>query len=180
MVYYPLCTLSNIRDILIITTKLDLLNFQNLLGDGSQWGIKISYKTQNRPNGIAEAFIIGKKFIGNDHVALILGDNIFNGIDFDDKEILRFKANKSAQIFVYEVPDPERYGVAEIKNKKIVSIVEKPKKPKSNYAITGLYFYDNAVVKHALNLKPSKRNELEISDINKIYLNNTTFKKLGN
>ena len=178
MIYYPLCTLmkANIRDILIITVSSDLKNFQKLLGDGSQWGLKISYKVQKKPNGIAEAFIIGKKFIGDEPVALILGDNIFNGIEFTNNEITEFKKNEGAKIFVYEVPDPERYGVAEIKNGNITSIVEKPSNPKSNFAITGLYFYDNNIVKYASNLKPSKRNELEISDINKIYL---TKKKLS-
>ncbi len=183
MIYYPLCTLmkANIRDILIITVSSDLKNFQKLLGDGSQWGVKISYKVQHKPNGIAEAFIIGKKFIGDEPVALILGDNIFNGIEFTNNEITEFKKNEGAKIFVYEVPDPERYGVAEIKNGNITSIVEKPTIPKSNFAITGLYFYDNNIVKYALNLKPSKRNELEISDINKIYLTKKklSVKKLG-
>jgi len=183
MIYYPLCTLmsANIKDILLITTKEDKKNFQKLLGNGSQWGISISYKTQDKPNGIAEAFIIGKDFIGKDHVALILGDNIFNGIDFSIEEIQQFKNQNGAKVFVYEVPDPERYGVAEIKNGNVISIVEKPKKPKSNFAITGLYFYDNNVIKYALSLKPSKRNELEISDINRIYLSKKklSVKKLG-
>ena len=183
MIYYPLCTLmsANIKDILLITTKEDKKNFQKLLGNGSQWGISISYKTQDKPNGIAEAFIIGKDFIGKDHVALILGDNIFNGIDFSIEEIQQFENQNGAKVFVYEVPDPERYGVAEIKNGNVISIVEKPKKPKSNFAITGLYFYDNNVIKYALSLKPSKRNELEISDINKIYLSKKqlSVKKLG-
>ena len=183
MIYYPLCTLmsANIKDILLITTNEDKKNFQKLLGNGSQWGISISYKTQDKPNGIAEAFIIGKDFIGKDHVALILGDNIFNGIDFSIEEIQQFENQNGAKVFVYEVPDPERYGVAEIKNGNVISIVEKPKKPKSNFAITGLYFYDNNVIKYALSLKPSKRNELEISDINKIYLSKKqlSVKKLG-
>ena len=183
MIYYPLCTLmsANIKDILLITTKEDKKNFQKLLGNGSQWGISISYKIQDKPNGIAEAFIIGKDFIGKDHVALILGDNIFNGIDFSIEEIQQFENQNGAKVFVYEVPDPERYGVAEIKNGNVISIVEKPKKPKSNFAITGLYFYDNNVIKYALSLKPSKRNELEISDINKIYLSKKqlSVKKLG-
>ena len=183
MIYYPLCTLmsANIKDILLITTNEDKKNFQKLLGNGSQWGISISYKTQDKPNGIAEAFIIGKDFIGKDHVALILGDNIFNGIDFSIEEIQQFENQNGAKVFVYEVPDPERYGVAEIKNGNVISIVEKPKKPKSNFAITGLYFYDNNVIKYALSLKPSKRNELEISDINKIYLSKKqlSVKELG-
>ena len=183
MIYYPLCTLmsANIKDILLITTKEDKKNFQKLLGNGSQWGISISYKIQDKPNGIAEAFIIGKDFIGEDHVALILGDNIFNGIDFSIEEIQQFENQNGAKVFVYEVPDPERYGVAEIKNGNVISIVEKPKKPKSNFAITGLYFYDNNVIKYALSLKPSKRNELEISDINKIYLSKKqlSVKELG-
>ena len=183
MIYYPLCTLmsANIKDILLITTNEDKKNFQKLLGNGSQWGISISYKTQDKPNGIAEAFIIGKDFIGKDHVALILGDNIFNGIDFSIEEIQQFENQNGAKVFVYEVPDPERYGVAEIKNGNVISIVEKPKKPKSNFAITGLYFYDNNVIKYALSLKPSKRNELEISDINRIYLSKKqlSVKKLG-
>ena len=137
------------------------------------------YKIQDKPNGIAEAFIIGKDFIGEDHVALILGDNIFNGIDFSNEEIQQFENQNGAKVFVYGT-DPERYGVAEIKNGNVISIVEKTKKTKSDFAITGLYFYDNNVIKYALSLKPSKRNELEISDINRIYLSKKlSVKKLG-
>ena len=181
MIYYPLCTLmrANIKDILLITTR-KIKNFQKLLGNGSNGEFRLVIN-QDKPNGIAEAFIIGKDFIGKDHVALILGDNIFNGIDFSNEEIQQFENQNGAKVFVYEVPDPERYGVAEIKNGNIISIVEKPKKPKSNFAITGLYFYDNNVIKYALSLKPSKRNELEISDINRIYLSKKklSVKKLG-
>lgn len=172
MIYYPLSTLmlAGIREILIITTPQDNEAFRHLLGDGSQIGCKIQYKTQASPDGLAQAFIIGEEFIGEDSVALILGDNIFyaNGLS----KLLKSKANsKGGSIFAYQVADPQRYGIVEFNQDfKVVSIEEKPKEPKSNYAIPGLYFYDNKVVEYAKKLKPSARGELEITDINKIYL----------
>lgn len=173
MIYYPLSTLmlAGIRDILIISTPYALPSFEELLGNGSNLGIDISYASQAAPKGIAESFIIGEKFIAKDNVCLILGDNIFYGHNLQDllKEAVNQK--EGAVIFGYYVKDPQRYGVIEFDKKcKIVSITEKPKKPKSNYVITGLYFYDNDVVKIAKNLKPSKRRELEITDVNNEYL----------
>lgn len=172
MIYYPLSTLmlAGIRDILIITTPQDSDSFQKLLGDGSQIGCKIEYKIQPSPDGLAQAFIIGEEFIGEDSVALVLGDNIFYGTGL--KDLLQSKTQvKGGCVFSYQVSDPERYGVVEFdKNFKALSIEEKPLKPKSNYAVPGLYFYDNRVVEFAKNLKPSHRGELEITDINKIYL----------
>ena len=173
MIYYPLCTLmeANIREILCICTEKDLLNFTKLLGNGKQWGIEIKFEIQNEPKGIAEAFIIGSKFINNDDIALILGDNIFYGIDFGEFLLIDNIQFKGAQIFVYKVPDPQRYGVVELdKKNNPIKIVEKPKVPKSNLAVTGLYFYDNQIVNIAKSLKPSKRGELEITDVNKVYL----------
>ena len=172
MIYYPLCTLmsANIKEILIITTPQDQMNFKKLLGTGNQWGINLEYMVQDNPRGIAEAFIIGEEFISNDNVALILGDNIFYGINMD-KILTNTSSNfKGAKIFAYQVHDPERYGVIEINNEKVISIEEKPKKPKSPYVVTGLYFYDNTVIDIAKKIKPSNRNELEITDINKVYL----------
>ena len=175
MIYYPLTTLmsGDIRDILIISTPQDLPQFENLLGDGSQWGLKISYKAQPSPDGLAQAFILGGDFIGNDLSTLILGDNIFYGHDLEN---LLHSANTrefGASIFVYHVNDPARYGVAEFdKDNKIISLDEKPKYPKSNYVVTGLYFYDQKVVELASNLKPSARGEQEITDLNKLYLDN--------
>lgn len=175
MIYYPLSVLmlGGIRDILIITTPHDSDQFKRLLGDGSQIGVNIEYAVQEEPKGIAQAFIIGEKFIGNDSVTLILGDNIFYGAGFT--EILRksmIEYPNSAKIFGYRVHDPERYGVAEITESGMVkSIEEKPKFPKSDLAVVGLYIYPNSVVNIAKNLKPSKRGELEITDINKEYLN---------
>ncbi len=172
MVYYPLATLmlAEIKDILLITTKLDIERFKLLLGDGSQWGINISYSIQENPRGIAEAFIIGENFIGDDKVALILGDNIFYGNELS-KDLLEAKALNGATIFLSQVSDPERYGIVEFnKINRPINIIEKPKIPKSNFAITGLYFYDNKVVSIAKSITPSSRGELEITDINKIYL----------
>ncbi|MGP1433455.1 MAG: glucose-1-phosphate thymidylyltransferase RfbA [Catonella sp.] len=174
MIFYPLSTLmlAGIRDILIISTPRDLPNFEKLLGDGSEYGIHLSYKIQEKPNGLAEAFIIGEEFIGNDSVAMILGDNIFygNGLSLNLKKAVSFTEN-GATVFGYYVDDPERFGIVEFNEKgEAVSIEEKPEVPKSNYCVTGLYFYDNTVVKYAKSLKPSKRGELEITDLNRIYL----------
>lgn len=172
MIYYPLCTLMSfgINEILIISTPQDRPLFQNLLGDGSEWGIKLSYEIQYKPEGLAQAFMIGEQFIGEDSVCLILGDNIFYGIDTDNvKEQLQNL--KGGLVFGYQVNDPERYGVLSF-NKKgdVTGIQEKPKKPKSNYAVPGLYFFDNSVVKVAYNVKPSERGELEITDVIQHYL----------
>lgn len=174
MVYYPLSTLmlAEIKDILLITTSLDVDRFKFLLGDGSQWGIRISYAIQESPKGIADAFIVGEEFISNSKVALILGDNIFYGNELS-RDLIQAKSFSGATIFTSQVSDPKRYGVVEFdKNNKPINLVEKPKLPKSNYAITGLYFYDNKVIQIAKNLSPSNRGELEITDINKIYLKN--------
>ena len=173
MIYYPLSVLMNagIRDILIISTPQDLPRFKDLLKDGSAYGINLSYKEQLAPNGLAEAFIIGEDFIGNDNCAMVLGDNIFFGENFTNR--LKEASNKKtgATIFGYYVDDPERFGIVEFdKDGKAISIEEKPEKPKSNYCVTGLYFYDNEVVKYAKSLKPWKRGELEITDLNRIYL----------
>jgi len=175
MIYYPLSTLmqANIKDILLITSKEYLNFYKNILGDGKKFGVKIKYAVQKKPNGIAQAFLIGEKFIGKSNVALILGDNIFYGPDMS-KILTEAKKEKGATIFGYYVPDPQRFGVVSFnkKNPNIVSkIEEKPKNPKSNYAVTGLYFYDNEVIKIAKKLKPSLRGELEITDVNNKYLN---------
>ena len=173
MIYYPLTTLmlGDIREILIISTPQDLPKFKKLFGDGSQWGLSLSYKAQPSPDGIAQSFILGEDFIGDDLITLILGDNIFYG---NDLEKVLSSANKNysgATIFAYQVKDPERYGVVQFnKNNDVISIDEKPLNPKSNFAITGLYYYDQTVVQIAKDLKPSKRNELEITDINEKYL----------
>ena len=173
MIYYPLSTLmlSGIREVLIISTPTDLPNFEKLLGDGSQLGMKFSYKVQERPDGLAQAFVLGREFIGEDDVCLVLGDNIFNGADLPN--VLR-EANESSKptVFGYRVADPERYGVVEFdENGNAVSLEEKPKIPKSSYAVVGLYFYPNDVVKIASALRPSARGEYEITDVNKVYLN---------
>ena len=174
MIYYPLSVLmlADIKEILIITTSSDLKLFKKLIGDGSYFGLNISYKIQEKPNGIGEAFLIGEKFIGKDNVTLILGDNIFFGQNFIDY-LQRAKKNlQGATVFAQYVTNPDRYGVVYFDaNGKVKSIIEKPKKPKSNYAITGLYFYDNNVINYAKKIKPSKRGELEITDINNCYLN---------
>lgn len=173
MIYYPLSTLmlAGIKDILVITTPRDSESFQTLLGDGSQWGIKISYKVQPSPDGLAQAFIIGEEFINGEGCALILGDNIFYGHDLSKLVKIATQKDDGATVFAYYVKDPERYGIVEFdKNRKAISLEEKPEKPKSNFAVTGLYFYDKNVVEYAKSIKPSARGELEITDLNKIYL----------
>jgi len=177
MIYYPLSILmlADIRDILIITNEADYDNFKKLLGDGSQFGINIQYKIQYKQRGIADAFIIAEDFIGNDSVALILGDNIFHGHGFSTLMKNAINNNIGATVFGYTVKDPERFGVVEFdKNRKVLSLEEKPQHPKSDYAVTGLYFYDNNVCNYAKQLKPSDRGELEITDLNKIYLEKGT------
>ena len=175
MIYYPLSVLmqAGIRDILIISTPDDTPRFESLLGDGSQFGVNLSYAVQPSPDGLAQAFIIGADFIGDDNVAMILGDNIFHGHGLQ-KRVKEAAARKTgATVFGYYVDDPERFGIVEFdKDGKAISIEEKPAKPKSNYCVTGLYFYDNRVVEYAKNLKPSARGELEITDLNRIYLEN--------
>ncbi len=173
MIYYPLTTLllAGIRDILIISTPQDTPRFEQLLGDGSRWGINLQYAIQPSPDGLAQAFVIGADFIGNDNSALVLGDNIFYGHDFHQILGSADQRSAGATVFAYHVHDPERYGVAEFDaSGKVLSLEEKPKAPKSNYAVTGLYFYDNQVVDLARNLKPSPRGELEITDLNRLYL----------
>ena len=176
MIYYPLSVLmlAGIHEILIITTPEDSPQFQRLLGDGSELGCHFEYAVQEIPNGLAQAFVIGEKFIGNDKVALILGDNIFYGAGFS-KLVQSFNDVNGAAVFAYEVNDPERYGVVSFdNNQKAVSIEEKPANPKSNYAVPGLYFYDNSVVAIAKNMKPSSRGEYEITDVNRVYLEKGT------
>lgn len=173
MIYYPLSTLmlAGIKDILVITTPRDNESFKTLLGNGSQWGIKISYKVQPSPDGLAQAFIIGEEFINDEGCALILGDNIFYGHDLSKLVKNATQKDNGATVFAYYVKDPKRYGIVEFdENHKAISLEEKPSKPKSNFAVTGLYFYDKNVVKYAKSIKPSARGELEITDLNKIYL----------
>ncbi|MBO6158953.1 MAG: glucose-1-phosphate thymidylyltransferase RfbA [Firmicutes bacterium] len=176
MIYYPLSTLmlAGIKDILIISTPQDLPNFERLLGDGSHFGIKLSYKVQPSPDGLAQAFILGEEFIGDDCCAMVLGDNIFYGNGFGKtlkRAVENAEKNHRATIFGYYVEDPERFGIVEFdENGKVISVEEKPKNPKSNYCITGLYFYDNRVVEYAKNIKPSARGELEITDLNRVFL----------
>lgn len=173
MIYYPLSTLmlSGIRDILIISTPQDTPRFEQLLGDGSQWGINLSYAVQASPDGLAQAFVIGADFIGNDQSALVLGDNIFYGHDFQPLLNSAMQRDTGATVFAYHVQDPERYGVAEFDSAgRVLSLEEKPLVPKSSYAVTGLYFYDNQVVDLAKELRPSPRGELEITDLNSLYL----------
>ncbi|NYT58692.1 glucose-1-phosphate thymidylyltransferase RfbA [Alcaligenaceae bacterium] len=173
MIYYPLSTLmlAGIRDILIISTPQDTPRFEQLLGDGSQWGLNLQYAVQPSPDGLAQAFVIGKDFIGNNPSALVLGDNIFYGHDFHKPLASAMQRTQGASVFAYHVHDPERYGVAEFnQDGKVLSLEEKPLEPKSNYAVTGLYFYDNQVVDLARDLQPSPRGELEITDLNRLYL----------
>ncbi len=180
MIYYPMSILMNagIKDILIISTPSDTPRFKELLGDGKQFGINLSYAVQERPEGLAQAFVIGADFIGSDSVCMVLGDNIFHGHGLTKrlkKAVLNAENGKGATVFGYYVDDPERFGIVEFNNEgKAISIEEKPEHPKSNYCVTGLYFYDNKVVEYAKNLKPSKRGELEITDINRLYLNDNS------
>jgi glucose-1-phosphate thymidylyltransferase len=179
MIYYPLSVLmlANIKEILIISTPQDLPLFQNLLGDGSTLGIKLEYREQPSPDGLAQAFLIGETFLGDDSACLVLGDNIFYGYNFSSELEQASKLKNGSVVFGYYVNDPNRYGVVDFDEKgKVLSIEEKPKEPKSNYAVTGLYFYDNTVVAKAKTIKPSPRGELEITDLNKIYLEEGTLK----
>jgi len=173
MIYYPLSTLmlAGIQDILIISTPRDMSSFQELLRNGHQWGLNISYAEQPSPDGLAQAFIIGESFIGNDSSALVLGDNIFHGHDFHHLLTNAMQRTQGASVFAYHVHDPERYGVVEFDHRgNVINLEEKPQRPKSHYAVTGLYFYDSKVVDYAKSLKPSFRNELEITDLNRMYL----------
>ena len=179
MIYYPLSTLmlAGIRDILIISTPTDLPNFERLLGDGSRYGVNLSYKVQPSPDGLAQAFTLGEDFIGDEPCAMVLGDNIFDGAGLGDhlKKAVEAAQNGQATVFGYYVNDPERFGIVEFDNNwRVISVEEKPKQPKSNYAITGLYFYDKRVVELAKQVKPSARGELEITDLNRMYLEDGT------
>jgi len=179
MVYYPLSTLmlAGIKDLLLISTPHDMPMFQKLLGDGSKWGINLTYTVQPSPDGLAQAFILGEDFIGDDSVALVLGDNIFHGHDMTSLLKSAASNDRGASVFAYRVSDPERYGVVDFdKDGRALDIEEKPEKPKSNYAVTGLYFYDNQVVSIAKDIKPSPRGELEITDVNKVYLEQETLR----
>lgn len=179
MIYYPLTTLmlAGMRDILIISTPADTPRFRELLGDGSQWGINLSYAVQPSPDGLAQAFIIGREFLGDAPSALILGDNIYYGHDFESSLSAASERTDGATVFAYHVQDPERYGVVEFDaNQQAISIEEKPLQPKSNYAVTGLYFYDKDIADIAASIKPSDRGELEITDVNRVYLNRGTLK----
>lgn len=173
MIYYPLATLmqAGIREILIITTPADALAYETLLGDGKKWGLEIVYKQQPKPEGLAQAFLIGEEFIGDNRVCLVLGDNIFYGNRIEDTLKNAVDQSQGASVFAYYVNDPERYGVVELDdNNQAIGLEEKPEKPKSHYAVTGLYMYDNDVVEVAKSIKPSARGELEITDVNKVYL----------
>ena len=179
MIYYPLSTLmlAGIRDVLIISTPTDLPNFERLLGDGSRYGVNLSYKVQPSPDGLAQAFTLGEEFIGDEPCAMVLGDNIFYGAGLGDhlKKAVEAAKNGQATVFGYYVNDPERFGIVEFDNNwRVISVEEKPKQPKSNYAITGLYFYDKRVVELAKQVKPSARGELEITDLNRMYLEDGT------